>query len=309
MKKFLSIVLAIALGLSLCTMAFAATNATPQAVVTVTLDTAGGNAILPLSGETGSAMTVPTPVWAGHTFTGWTPTPSATFPSVNATLVATWTVVTTARTSTVVFILNNGQVNIEVTGTPGSTLASNPAVPTKTGYTFGSWNPAIASVVFPSAGLTTYVNATWVPTEVVTTVVVPTVDSAQAWLDLALDEGATFLKDPQVKAFAAQAKDIVNKGATGDISTFVDDLVKTISDKTGVDVGTIKGQLADSEIFNWFAKIYIPGEKATTTVAVVPETTTEATVIPDTGSAVGGIAIFATLSIAAAAAFVCSKKN
>ncbi|MEI6579524.1 MAG: hypothetical protein WCN92_08705, partial [Eubacteriales bacterium] len=87
------------------------------------------------------------------------------------------------------------------------------------------------------------------------------------------------------------------------------DLVKTISDKTGVDVGTIKGQLADSEIFNWFAKIYIPGEKATTTVAVVPETTTEATVIPDTGSAVGGIAIFATLSIAAAAAFVCSKKN
>lgn len=75
----------------------------------------------------------------------------------------------------------------------------------------------------------------------------------------------------------------------------------------GVDeiLNTIK-----SKIKNMYA-----GEKATTVVVetttetTTEETTTEAVVIEDTGSASVGIAAFAAISVAAAAAYVCTKKK
>ncbi len=89
---------------------------------------------------------------------------------------------------------------------------------------------------------------------------------------------------------------------TDKIAGVVDDVLLQVQDKTGIDVQTLKDKLADSEIFNVFAKMYIPA--VPTTAAA-----TTAAPIPQTGSAVGGIAIFATLSLAAAAAFVCTKKK
>lgn len=64
-----------------------------------------------------------------------------------------------------------------------------------------------------------------------------------------------------------------------------------------------------SKIKNMYA-----GEKATTVVETTTETTTEepttpAVVIEDTGSASVGIAAFAAISVAAAAAYVCTKKK
>ena len=64
-----------------------------------------------------------------------------------------------------------------------------------------------------------------------------------------------------------------------------------------------------SKIKNMYA-----GEKATTVVettteTTTEETTTEAVVIEDTGSASVGIAAFAAISVAAAAAYVCTKKK
>ncbi len=95
---------------------------------------------------------------------------------------------------------------------------------------------------------------------------------------------------------------------TEKIAPFVDDLLVKIEEKTGVSVADLKTKLGESEIFNAFAKIYMPAIP-TTTAAPVVTTTVKATEVPKTGSAVGGIAIFATLSIAAAAAFVCTKKK
>ena len=94
---------------------------------------------------------------------------------------------------------------------------------------------------------------------------------------------------------------------TEKIAPFVDDLLVKIEEKTGVSVADLKTKLGESEIFNAFAKIYMPA--IPTTAAPVVTTTVKATEVPKTGSAVGGIAIFATLSIAAAAAFVCTKKK
>ncbi len=54
-------------------------------------------------------------------------------------------------------------------------------------------------------------------------------------------------------------------------------------------------------------KAMYAGEKATTVATT--EATTEATKAPDTGSASVGIAAFAAISVAAAAAYVCTKKK
>jgi hypothetical protein len=85
------------------------------------------------------------------------------------------------------------------------------------------------------------------------------------------------------------------------VAGIFDDLLVELSANTGVSVDDIKDALADTGLFDLVANLYMPAAPETTTA--VEET------IVDTGSAVGGIAIFATLSIAAAAAFVCTKKN
>lgn len=59
-------------------------------------------------------------------------------------------------------------------------------------------------------------------------------------------------------------------------------------------------------------KAMYAGEKATTVATTIEETTTEAATTPETGStgsATVGIAAFAAVSVAAAAAYVCTKKK
>lgn len=92
---------------------------------------------------------------------------------------------------------------------------------------------------------------------------------------------------------------------TAQLAGWWDDLIKEIADKTGVEIEDVKEALSKTGLFNWVANLYMPAAPVTTTA---PATTTSVSV-PETGSAVGGLAIFATLSLAAAAAFVATKKN
>jgi len=93
---------------------------------------------------------------------------------------------------------------------------------------------------------------------------------------------------------------------TSAIPGFVDTVMNQLAG-LGLDVNGIKAQLSSNQLLNFFASIYMGGTTPATTTAA-PVTTTEK--IPNTGTeAFGGIAIFATLSIAAAAAFVSSKKE
>lgn len=68
----------------------------------------------------------------------------------------------------------------------------------------------------------------------------------------------------------------------------------------GVDVDALYEKLSSNKIINWFVNTFYKGHALTTKPA--------ATDIPETGSA-ASVAVFATLSLAAAAAFVSFKKK
>ncbi len=105
----------------------------------------------------------------------------------------------------------------------------------------------------------------------------------------------------------AQAKKNIENLSIDDIlalpSNIMDDIVTNffaILEALGVDVDALYEKLASSKILNWIANFY-KGGCLTTTEA-------EVEVVPETGST-ASLAAFATLSLAAAAAFVCYKKK
>jgi LPXTG-motif cell wall-anchored protein len=63
--------------------------------------------------------------------------------------------------------------------------------------------------------------------------------------------------------------------------------------------------LENTEIFDWFINLYIPAIPETTVPTTEPETEEN---IPQTGSTGAGLAVFAVLSVAAAAAYVSKKR-
>lgn len=70
----------------------------------------------------------------------------------------------------------------------------------------------------------------------------------------------------------------------------------------GVDVDALYEKLSSNKIINWFVNTFYKGTALTTKPAAEPSD------IPQTGSA-ASVAVFATLSLAAAAAFVSFKKK
>ena len=74
----------------------------------------------------------------------------------------------------------------------------------------------------------------------------------------------------------------------------------------GVDVDALYEKLSSNKIINWFVNTFYKGKALTKTTA--PAVEDEPSDIPQTGSA-ASVAVFATLSLAAAAAFVSFKKK
>ena len=106
----------------------------------ITFDTDGGTEIAPITGNYGDAITAPAdPKKEGHTFAGWVDEDGkpadvpATMPDEDVVLKATWTV----NSYKVVYKIDNEEVatyDVDF----GKTIPV-PAVPSKTGYTFGGW--------------------------------------------------------------------------------------------------------------------------------------------------------------------------
>lgn len=97
---------------------------------------------------------------------------------------------------------------------------------------------------------------------------------------------------------------------TEKIPAFMDAVMDQLA-ANGVDIDGLFDKLSSSELLNFFASIYI-GDNVVTEPETTTEAPTEAETSPDTGSgskAVGGIAVFAALSLATAAAFVSGKKK
>ena len=121
---------------------------------TLTFDTNGGSTIAPITQDYGTAITAPAdPTKTGYTFAGWTPAIPATMPAENMTIKAKWTV----NQYTLTFDTNGGSAIAPITQDYGTAITA-PADPTKTGYTFAGWTPAIPTTM-PAENLT--VTAQW----------------------------------------------------------------------------------------------------------------------------------------------------
>ena len=100
--------------------------------------------------------------------------------------------------------------------------------------------------------------------------------------------------------------DILNLPANimDDVVTYIFAGLKAL----GVDVDALYEKLSSNKIINWFVNTFYKGKALTTTTEAPVADDEPAPSIPQTGSA-ASIAVFATLSLAAAAAFVSFKKK
>ena len=121
---------------------------------TLTFDANGGSTIAPITQDYGTAITAPAdPIKTGYTFAGWTPAIPTTMPAENMTIKAKWTV----NQYTLTFDTNGGSTIAPITQDYGTAITA-PADPTKTGYTFAGWTPAIPATM-PAENMT--IKAQW----------------------------------------------------------------------------------------------------------------------------------------------------
>lgn len=157
---------------------------------TITFNSQGGNAVIPIAAAYGTSVTLPAATRTGYTFAGWNTAAngsgntyaagsSFTIPAGNLILFAQWTI----NTYTVSFDSQGGSAVISVSGAY-QLVVTLPAGPVLAGQTFLSWNTAAdgsgtgyaagASFTVPANDVTLY--AQWVANNsvVVTFVLNPT---------------------------------------------------------------------------------------------------------------------------------------
>lgn len=125
---------------------------------TITFNSNGGSDVSPITQNYGTSVTAPAnPTREGYTFAGWNPAVPSTMPVDGATCVAQWT----PKQYTITFNSNGGSDVSSITQDYGTSVSA-PANPTKVGYTFDHWDPAVPGTM-PLSGLTC--NAQWTPNE------------------------------------------------------------------------------------------------------------------------------------------------
>ena len=106
---------------------------------TITFDTDGGSAVNPITQDYGTAVTKPAdPTKDGYTFDGWDAEVPATMPAKDTTLTAKWKV----NRYTITFDTAGGTAIDPITQNYGTAVTA-PENPTKDGYTFDGWDPAV----------------------------------------------------------------------------------------------------------------------------------------------------------------------
>ena len=116
---------------------------------TITFDSNGGSEVDAITQDYNTAVTPPAaPTKTGYTFAGWNQAVPTTIPAENVTLTAQWTI----NQYTITFDSNGGSTVPSITQDYASAVTA-PAVPTKTGYTFAGWTPAVPSTI-PAENMT-----------------------------------------------------------------------------------------------------------------------------------------------------------
>jgi len=110
---------------------------------TIFFDEAGGSAVADITQNYGTTVTAPAnPTRTGYTFAGWSPSVPSTMPAGNTTCVAQWTI----NQYTISFNSNGGSAVSSITQNY-NTAVTAPANPTRTGYSFTGWSPAVPSTM------------------------------------------------------------------------------------------------------------------------------------------------------------------
>ena len=121
---------------------------------TITFDSAGGTAVASMTQDYGSTVTAPAaPTKTGYSFTGWSPVLPETIPVGDTTVTATWTI----NQYTITFDSAGGTAVTPMIQDYDSAVTA-PADPTRAGYSFAGWTPALPEKM-PAENRT--VTATW----------------------------------------------------------------------------------------------------------------------------------------------------
>ena len=121
---------------------------------TIEFNTNGGSKIDSITADFGAAVTKPAdPTRDGYDFIGWDKEIPETMPDEYLVINAQWK----AKEYTITFNTDGGSAVDAITADFGATV-TKPADPTKTGYTFAGWSPAIPQTM-PVNGLE--VTALW----------------------------------------------------------------------------------------------------------------------------------------------------
>ncbi len=121
---------------------------------TITFNTGGGSEVAAITQDYNTAVTAPAaPTKTGYTFKGWTPALPTTIPAENVTVTAQWQI----NQYTITFNTDGG-TNVAAITQDYGTAVTPPADPTKTGYTFAGWTPALPATI-PAENMT--VKAQW----------------------------------------------------------------------------------------------------------------------------------------------------
>ena len=121
---------------------------------TITFDVDGGSAVAAITQNYATAVTAPAdPTKTGYTFAGWSPAVPTTMPAENVTVKAQWTI----NQYTITFDVDGGSA-VDAITQDYNTAVTAPADPTKTGYTFAGWSPAVPTTM-PAENVT--VKAQW----------------------------------------------------------------------------------------------------------------------------------------------------
>ncbi len=229
---------------------------------TITFNTNGGSAVESITQEYGSAVTAPqAPTRDGYIFQRWSPAVPATMPGENMTISAVWEPIHVVEQYTITFNTNGGSAVRSITQDAGTAITA-PAAPTREGYTFVGWNPALPATM-PERNMT--VTAVWEVIPVVPQYTI-TFDSngGSAVRSITQDagtaitapaaptrEGYTFVgwsptvpntmpsEDITVTAVWAVVPDV-----SGETITFSDSEAETVT----IDVSAIAEQISDSSV-------------------------------------------------------------
>jgi hypothetical protein len=110
---------------------------------TISFDSNGGSAVASITQDFGTSVTAPAnPTKEGYTFASWSPAVPSTMPASDTACVAQWTI----KQYTISFDSNGGSAVASITQDFGTSVTA-PANPTKEGYTFASWNPAVPTTM------------------------------------------------------------------------------------------------------------------------------------------------------------------